>query len=112
MASSRPAHSSPDCTGGVIEKNRDARLLSPSALVAAAVGKRVELLRTNRKTGKTERLQGTILSDAGAGVVFKTDEGIEALRCSGLAGNLQLRVRDRSIGPADPVGSGAQPAAP
>jgi hypothetical protein len=70
--------------GVVIEKNRDARLLSPSALAASAVGKRVELLRTNRKTGKTERLQGTILSDAGAGVVFKTDEGVEALRCSGL----------------------------
>jgi len=70
--------------GAVIEKNRDARLLSPSALVAAAVGKRVELLRTNRKTGKTERLQGMILSDAGVGVVFKTDQGVEALRCSGL----------------------------
>jgi hypothetical protein len=70
--------------GGVIEKNRDARLLSPSALVAASVGKHVELLRTNRKTGKTERSPGTILSDAEGGVVFKTDEGIEALRCSGL----------------------------
>ncbi len=69
---------------GVIEKNRDARLLSPSALVASAVGKPVELLRTNRKTGKTQRLSGTILSDAGGGVVFKTQEGIEALRCSGL----------------------------
>ena len=70
--------------GAVIEKNRDARLLSPSALVAAALGKPVVLLRTNRKTGKTERLQGTILSDAGVGVVFKTDQGVEALRCSGL----------------------------
>ena len=70
--------------GGVIEKNRDARLLSPAALVASAVGKHVELLRTNRKTGRTERLPGTILADAGGGVVFKTDQGIEALRCSGL----------------------------
>jgi hypothetical protein len=68
----------------VIEKNRDARLLSPSALVASTVGKHVELLRTNRKTGRTERLPGTILSDAEGGVVFKTGEGIEALRCSGL----------------------------
>jgi hypothetical protein len=69
---------------GVIEKNRDARLLSPSALMASVVGKPVELLRTNRKTGKTERLSGTILSDAGGGVVFQTAQGIEALRCSGL----------------------------
>jgi hypothetical protein len=71
--------------GRVIEKNRDARLLSPSALIASAVGKPVELLRTNRKTGTTQRLPGTILSDAEGGVVFKTEEGIEALRCSGLA---------------------------
>jgi hypothetical protein len=70
--------------GGVIEKNRDARLLSPSALLDATVGKAVELLRTNRKTGKTERLSGTLLSDAQGGVVFKSEQGIEALRCSGL----------------------------
>jgi hypothetical protein len=69
---------------GVIEKNRDARLLSASALIASALGKSVELLRTDRKTGTTQLLSGTILSDAGGGVVFQTEEGIEALRCSGL----------------------------
>jgi hypothetical protein len=70
--------------GEIIEKNRDARLLSPSTLIATAVGKPVELLRTNRKTGNTERLPGTILSDAENGVVFQSAQGIEALRCSGL----------------------------
>jgi len=70
--------------GRVIEKNRDARLLNPSALIASAVGKPVELLRTNRKAGTTQRLPGKILSDAQGGVVFETVEGIEALRCSGL----------------------------
>jgi hypothetical protein len=75
--------------GGVIEKNRDARLLSPSALVDSTVGKSVELLRTNRKTGKTERLTGTVLSDAD-GVVFKSAQGIEALRCSGLPETLSF----------------------
>ncbi len=70
---------------GVIEKNRDAALLSPAALMAAAVGKSVVLLRTNSKTGKLARLPGTILSDADGGVVFQTSQGIEALRCSGLA---------------------------
>jgi hypothetical protein len=68
---------------GVIEKNRDAKLLSPSALIESALGKPVELLRSNRKTGKTERLAGTLESDAG-GVLFQTAQGIEALRCSGL----------------------------
>ena len=70
---------------GVIEKNRDAKLLSPSALLAAAVGKPVTLLRTDKKTGKLQRLAGTVLSDAQGGVVFQTVQGIEALRCSGLA---------------------------
>jgi hypothetical protein len=70
---------------GILEKNRDTRLLSPAALISASVGKTVELLRTNRKTGGTERVSGTILSDADGGVVFSTAQGIEALRCSGLS---------------------------
>jgi hypothetical protein len=69
---------------GVIEKNREGTLLSPSALIAATRAKPVTLLRTGRKTGKLQRLEGTLVSDAGGGVVFKTAEGIEALRCSGL----------------------------
>jgi len=69
---------------GIVEKNREGKLLSPSALVAAAVGRPVTLLRTNQKTGKLTRLAGTIRADAGGGAVFETSEGIEALRCSGL----------------------------
>lgn len=69
---------------GVIEKNRDARLLSPSALVAAARGRRVELVRTRPGGGGAVRVPGTILSDADGGVVFRTAQGVEALRCSGL----------------------------
>src|SRR6202044_4280207 len=37
---------------GVLEKNRDAALLSPSTLVAAALGRPVELIRTNPRTGR------------------------------------------------------------
>jgi hypothetical protein len=69
---------------GVMEKNREGKLLSPSALMAAAVGKPVTLQRTDQKTGKITRVAGTIRSDAGGGVVFETSAGIEALRCSGL----------------------------
>jgi hypothetical protein len=69
---------------GIIEKNREGKLLSPSALIAATVGKPVTLLRTNRKTGKLQRLSGKLLSDAQRGVVFESPEGIEALRCSGM----------------------------
>jgi hypothetical protein len=70
---------------GIIEKNREGKLLSPSALMAAAVGKSLTLLRTDKKSGKPRRVAGTIRSDAEGGVVFETAEGIEALRCSGLA---------------------------
>jgi hypothetical protein len=90
---------------GVIEKNRDARLLSPAALIASAVGKPVELLRTNRKTGTTQRLPGTILSDAAGGVVLKTEEGIEALRCSGLPETFSFEpLADLSARPTLSVG--------
>jgi hypothetical protein len=68
---------------GVIEKNRDARLLGPAALLQAAVGSPVELERGATRTSHGERLPATILSNAGDGVVFETERGIEALRCSG-----------------------------
>jgi len=70
--------------GRVVEKNRDAELLTPAALIAAALGAPVELLRTYGKSGRTERIAGVIRSDAEGGVVFETAEGVEALRCSGL----------------------------
>ena len=76
------------------------------------MGKRVELLRTNRKTGKTQRLSGTILSDAEGGVVFKTAEGIEALRCSGLPETFSFEPVARPLGAADPVGRGTESEAP
>ena len=68
---------------GVVEKDLDAAVLSPAALVAAALGHDVEILRTNPKTGRTEHRRGTIRSDNG-GVVFEGADGVEALRCSGL----------------------------
>ena len=71
---------------GVIEKNRDAHLLSPSALVALSVGQPVVLVRRRPKVTAAERVEGRILSDAEGGVVFaKAEGGIEALRCSGLS---------------------------
>ena len=71
---------------GVIEKNRDAALLSPAALVDAAEAQqgRVLLSRT-APNGITTRHEGVIRSGAEGGVVFETPDGVEALRCSGLA---------------------------
>jgi hypothetical protein len=69
---------------GMIEKNRDARVLSPFELIASAIGRSVVLVRTNRKSGISTQVPGTIRSNAEGGVVFESAEGIEALRCSGL----------------------------
>lgn len=69
--------------GGVIEKNRDAALLSPAALLRAVQGKQVLLGRTNRKTGKTVQVLARVISATEDGVVFETAAGKEALRCSG-----------------------------
>jgi hypothetical protein len=94
----------------LLEKNHDARVLSPSALVAATLGRRVQLVRTDRKTGRTTRLTGTLRAD-NDGVVFESAQGIEALRCSGLpetfefssvqdlAATATLSVRVRSAHP-------------
>jgi hypothetical protein len=51
--------------------------------VAATVGRKVSLVRTNPKTGAATRIDGTLRSDA-EGVVFESTSGVEALRCSGL----------------------------
>lgn len=69
---------------GVIEKNQDAALLSPSSLLRATVGRQVELRRTNPATGKTSILAARLVSASEDGVVFATDQGNESLRCSGL----------------------------
>lgn len=70
--------------GGVIEKNRDAALLSPSSLMRAVRGKVVTLKRTDPRTGKPTLVTGEIISASDQGVVFKTAAGTESLRCTGM----------------------------
>lgn len=70
--------------GGVIEKNRDDALLSPSTLMRATLGHTLVLTRTSRKTGKVTRTPAQLVSASDQGVVFATAEGTETLRCSGL----------------------------
>ncbi|UUL84034.1 DUF4139 domain-containing protein [Sphingomonas qomolangmaensis] len=70
--------------GGVVEKNRDARLLSPASLVDGSLGRQVTLTRTNRATGRKTSEEATIVAGPTPGVVLRTATGIETLRCSGL----------------------------
>ncbi|KTE30948.1 hypothetical protein ATE62_20100 [Sphingopyxis sp. HIX] len=69
---------------GVIEKNRDARLLSPAGLVDAYLKRSVTLQRTDPATGKARRQDAIIQAGPNGGVLLKTAEGFEALGCSGL----------------------------
>jgi hypothetical protein len=69
--------------GGVVEKNRDARLLSPAALMEASIGKEITLRRTSKATGKVQE-QRMVVRSGSNGVVLEGKDGIEALQCSGL----------------------------
>ncbi|MBB4640625.1 DUF4139 domain-containing protein [Rhizorhapis suberifaciens] len=70
--------------GGVIQKNRDAKLLTPASLLDGALGNRVHIRRTNIATGKIIEAEAVIRSGADNAVVLQTAEGVEGLRCSGL----------------------------
>ena len=71
--------------GGVIEKNLDARLLSPAGLVDAYLKRSVTLRRTNRATGKVTEQEAVIQAGPNGGVILQNATGgFEALACSGL----------------------------
>lgn len=70
--------------GGTIEKNRNADLLSPAALVDGTLGNRVTITRTNPATGVAESESAIVRTRADGGLVLQTREGFEAVRCSGL----------------------------
>lgn len=70
--------------GGVVQKNRDAALLSPASLLDGSLGNRVHLRRTSRATGEVTEEDAIIRSGAGGAVVLQTPAGFEALRCTGI----------------------------
>jgi hypothetical protein len=70
--------------GGTIEKNRNAQLLSPAALVDGTLGNRVTITRTNPATGTPASETAIVRTRADGGLVLQTSQGFEAVRCSGL----------------------------
>lgn len=86
---------------GIVERNRDAWLLSPGTLVDASLGRRVHLRRTSHATGAVTEAEAVIRSGADGGVVLQTAAGVEALRCAGQSETL--------IYPAVPPGLAARP---
>ncbi len=70
--------------GGTIEKNRNAELLSPAALVNGALGNRVTITRTNPATGLEVSESAIVRTRADGGLVLQSGAGFEAVRCAGL----------------------------
>jgi hypothetical protein len=69
---------------GVIERNRDAYLLSPATLLDRSLGMRVHLRRTSRVTGAVREQDAIVRTGAAGAIVVETQGGVEALRCTGL----------------------------
>jgi hypothetical protein len=97
---------------GIVERNRDAYLLSPATLLDRSLGRRVAIRRTSHATGATLETEAMIRSSANGGIVVETPGGVEALRCTGLPESLvyagvppglsarpTLSVRTRSAAP-------------
>ena len=87
--------------GGTIEKNRNADLLSPAALVDGTLGNRVRITRSNPATGAQQSESAIIRTRADGGLVLQTDAGFEAVRCAGIPERLEF--------PAVPAGLAADP---
>ena len=69
---------------GIVERNRDAYLLSPATILDRSLGRRVHIRRTSGATGAVREQEAVIRSGAGGAVVLETAQGFEALRCTGL----------------------------
>jgi len=78
--------------GGTIEKNRNAELLSPAALVNGALGNRVRITRANPATGEEQSQDAIVRTRADGGLVLQTDAGYEAVRCAGVPERLSFNT--------------------
>jgi hypothetical protein len=86
---------------GVVEKNQDAYLLSPGSLLDRSLGRRVHIRRTSAATGKVSEHEAVIRSGPQGAVVLQTEQGFEALRCTGL--------NETIVYPSVPEGLSAKP---
>ncbi len=68
--------------GKIKEQNFDYDLLSPGSLIDHSLGRPVQLVRVNRKTGK-QTLEGAVLRSGPGGVVVDVGGHLEAIGCGG-----------------------------
>jgi hypothetical protein len=72
------------------ESNYDNELLTPETLLAKSIGREVLLTRTDPATGRVRQAGATLIAANTGGIIFRTHEGNEALRCSGLPERLSF----------------------
>jgi hypothetical protein len=70
------------------ERNYDYDRLSPASLLRKSIGKTVTLTRTAPGSGKVTQLRAVILAANDDGITMRTEQGNEALHCSGLPESL------------------------
>ncbi len=85
--------------GGTIEKNRNADLLSPAALVNGMLGNRVTISRSNPANGEAVSEEAIVRTRADGGLVLQTEQGYEAVRCSGLPEKLSFDDMPAGLSP-------------
>jgi hypothetical protein len=66
------------------ERNYDYDALTPATLIEKSIGKSVTITRTLPGSGKVKQERAVIVSAGSKGTVLRTEDGNEALRCSGL----------------------------
>jgi len=71
-----------DLPGRVVEQNFDFDLLGPGSLIGRSVGRQVQVIRTNPKTGK-EAAEAAVLRSGPNGAVLDFGGRVEALQCGG-----------------------------
>jgi hypothetical protein len=79
-----------DVHRAVAEANYDFDRLTPANLLAKSIGRRVTLTRTHPATGRARQVTATLVAANTRGVIFQTEEGHEALFCSGLPEQLSF----------------------
>jgi hypothetical protein len=85
---------------GVVEKNQDAYLLSPGSLLDRSLGRRVHIRRTS-VDGAVREHEAVIRSGPEGAIVLQTEEGLEALKCTGF--------NETIVYPSVPEGLSAKP---
>jgi hypothetical protein len=68
---------------GIVEQNYDYDLLTPGKMMEKAVGKQIQIVRTNPATGAETMATATVLS-VNSGVVLRIGDRIEVLRDDGI----------------------------